>query len=130
MAFIIIEAIGVVCLVLGFVLGIAIIGILFALSFILGGLYVWSKGKKCISRSYCPHCEKKYNYDTDISWEITDTTETINKITANVEFECICSKCENQQTFTQKFVTSYYDQKQDAWKENNIHTMARKYFWK
>ena len=128
---IVLEAIGVICLVLGFIIqDLLIFAMLFALTFILVAPYVWVQGKKRINRSYCPSCSTKYDYQKDISWEVTDTTETATKETANVEFECLCRNCKEKQEFTQKFVVATYDQKNNSWKENNIETLTRKYFWK
>ncbi len=128
---IVVEAIGVICLVLGFIIqDLMIVAMIFAATFILVGPYVWAKGKKCINRSYCPSCSTKYNYQKDISWEVTDTMETATKETANVEFECVCPNCNEVQVFNQNFVTASYDQKKNSWKQNNIQTLTRKYFWK
>ena len=129
--FIVLEAIGVVCVVLGLIVkAILIFALLFGVTFILMAPYVWWNGKKCISRSFCLNCATKYNYQDDITWEVTDTTETNTKETATVEFECTCPSCNEKQTFTQKFVVAAFNQKTNSWKEFNIDTLTRKYFWK
>ena len=128
---IVLEAIGAICLVLGFVIpDIIIIALLFALTFILMGPYVYYKGKQTINRSYCPSCSTKYDYQKDVAWEVMDKVETDTKVTATVEFACTCHNCQETQNFTQKFVVASYNQKTNSWKENNIYNLVRNYFWK
>ena len=129
--FIVIEALAVIFFVVGFIIpAIQIIAILFAVSFVLGGFIAFSAGKKCINRSFCPKCSAKYDYERDISWEEIEREEKTNKIVAKVEFRCVCPECKQQNEFVQPFTILYYDKQKNTWKQNNLRTMARKYFWK
>ena len=129
--FIVLEAIGVACLALGFIIGDLVMyaGILFGATFILCGPYVWGMGKKCINNSFCPQCGSKYQYETDIAWEVASETDNGQKEKTTVEFSCTCRKCNHEAEFTKTFVTAYYD-KQKGWVHHNIQTLVKKYFWK
>ena len=129
--FIVLEAIGVAFLVLGIILSdLLIIAAMFAITFILGGVWSFFRGKKIISRSFCPHCNTKYDYQKDISWEEIQRDETVDKVMAKVEFQCCCPQCKEKIDFVESFKIMYYDKQKNTWKQNNLSTMARKYFWK
>ena len=130
--FIVLEVIGIACLAAGYIIGDMVLyaGVLFGGCFVLMGPYVWAKGKKCINNSFCPECGTKYQYETDVEWEVTGQTDDGNKEKAIVEFNCVCRKCNHEAEFTQTFVTAYYDNKKGTWVRHNVKTLARKYFWK
>ena len=127
---IVMELIGVICLAIGIIFeDLVFIGVI-GLILIPAGFFVLSDGKKRINRSFCPYCGEKYDYENDVSWEETERFDEENKVVANVEFECCCSNCGETQEFSQKFTILSYDKNKNTWKQNNLKTMARKYFWK
>ena len=125
------EVLGTVGLVLGLLFeDIMILGLIFAITFVLGGVYVYLDGKKAINRSYCLDCKTKYDFNKDINWEEVERVEKNDRVISKVEFECTCPKCGVIQEFSQNFTVSHYDKKKGEWRENNLYTMARKYFVK
>ena len=128
---IVLEILGAAFLILSFLIeGIMIFGLLFAVSFIFGGIYVYFIGKKAIKHSYCPDCNTKYDYANNINWEEVERIEKNDKVISKVEFNCVCPNCGKVQEFSQDFTVLYYDKKKGAWKENNLNSMVRKHFVK
>ena len=129
--FIVLEAIAVICLVVGLIVDlIFIVGAVFAATFFLGGIYLYFDGKKRIKFSFCPECKTKYDYNNDISWEESEQIEKENSIDAVVDFECVCHNCGNVREFSRKFQIAYYEKSKGRWRQNNLSSMVRKYFWK
>ena len=128
--FLVVLIIGVACLVAGFVLDILIVGALFGGCFILAAPYVWFLGNKAIKHSYCPHCETKYDYNHDISWDEEEAYETDTREYSVVEFTCTCPKCKEEYVFKQKFTTAVYDKQKGSWKEFNLQQLVKKHFVK
>ena len=128
---IIFEILGAACLVLGFLIeGIMIFGLLFGVSFILIGIFLYFRGRKAIKYSYCPDCNTKYDYDDNINWEEVERIEKNDKVISKVEFKCVCPNCGKVQEFSQDFTVAHYDKQKGVWKENNLNSMVRKYFVK
>ena len=107
----------------------------FILSFFVIIVYfsLIGKEKKRFKRSFCSKCHAHYDYEEDVSWEVLDVsvseTENTAQEKASVEFTCSCPNCGKERTFTEKFVVASVDKNGNV-KENNISTMAKKYFIK
>lgn len=128
---IVILAIGVVILVLGLCIeDLLFLALLFGGCFVLLSPYVWYIGNKSIKHSFCPHCETKYDYNENISWDEEDRIESENKITSVVEFTCTCPKCKEEYTFSEKFIIASYDKNKGVWVEHNLSQLAKKHFIK
>ena len=82
---------------------------------------------KKIKRSFCPYCGKKYDYDTEIEWEVADITEKDTSHVAAVDFTCHCGDCGQDHEFTAKFTVASVD-KEGRVKQHNINNSIRKYF--
>ena len=129
--FIIVLAIGIALLALGLTISeLKLIGLFFGGIFILCAPIAWCSRNKSIKHSYCPHCDAKYDYNRDISWDETDRIETDTKVTSVVEFTCVCPNCGEEYIFSEKFLTASYDKNKGAWKEHNLRTIAKKHFVK
>ena len=123
-------ALGVVCLIIGIAIpGLMLFAAIFAITFILGGVYIYFYAKKTIKHSFCPKCEEKYKFDSDISWEEVQEIDSGDKVVSVVEFKCVCHNCKEKQEFTEKFQVSYYDKKKECWIENSLSSMVKKHFW-
>ena len=61
---------------------------------------------KDINRRYCKRCSAKYDYNTDISWDVLE--ERANG-SVKVEFTCVCPHCGRERTFTRVFYTKHKD---------------------
>lgn len=85
--------------------------------------------RKRIKRSFCPNCGEKYNYQNDVSWEVSDVETNDKKQVARVEFECTCHECGHTTEFAEKFVTATIDENGKI-RNNNIQDQAKKYFIK
>ncbi len=87
---------------------------------------VVNSDKKRIKRSYCPYCGEKYDYETDVSWEVTNVTISNNDKKADVDFECECSNCGEETRFTKNFKIAYFQN--GNYVEKDIQVEAKKYF--
>ena len=117
-----------------------ILGILFAIaSFGLAGFLYFTELQKA-KRNFCPECGAKYNYETDIAWEITEENIVDVKPNPNASgkqicgkrkdtyrFECTCSSCGHVREFNTTFQTgvAYTD---GSVKLDNRETIAKNYF--
>lgn len=122
-------AIAIVLIAVGFssddLIFLSLIGFLF----LAGALYTYFNCMQRVKRSFCPECGRKYDYEDDIAWGVSDEVETQDKVTAMVEFECTCSHCGKNVNFRKNFVISRYDKQKNAWINSNITQLAKKYFW-
>ncbi len=103
-----------------------------ALVLVLGSLFVVSKSKKQLKRSFCSSCHAHYDYEKDVEWQVTNevvsSTQNSAQRKANVEFICHCPNCGKERIFDEKFVVASVDSKGIV-RENNIQSMAKKYFF-
>lgn len=95
----------------------------------VGILVYTTMQKKRVNCSFCPNCGKKYDYETDISWEELERNSTEKSVKAKVEFECSCSNCGHVNEFTKEFTVATLDPNGNI-KHHNISSLARKYFVK
>ena len=128
--FIILELIGVACIVVGAIIELMLFGLIFGVVFLFAGVYSWFSTKKAIKHSFCPHCQTKYDYNKDISWDEVESDSTDTTEFSIVEFTCTCPKCGEELTFSQKFVTSTYNKSKDRWIDRNLDVMVKKHFIK
>ena len=91
-------------------------------------------------RLFCTNCGKKYDYESDISWEETDEEikeyDTVPspgakhisaKRFSTVQFKCHCQNCNTYNTFSKKYQTgTAYDD--GSVKEKDIYAVVKKYF--
>ena len=108
-----------------FAFGLIFIGILFPLL-----AYCYLSGLRGIKRSFCPSCGKKYNYNTDIAWEVASEEEKERSIVAYVDVECACRECGQVSSFTVKRTTATMDPKTGRVKQYNIQNSMKKYFYR
>lgn len=97
---------------------------------IAGTIYGGRDTMQRLKRSYCPACGKRYDYEEDIAWEVSEVVENDKQVTAMVEFECKCQSCEKTTDFRKKFVISRYDAQKNRWVDSNIKQLAKRYFLK
>ena len=82
--------------------------------------------RKRIRRMHCTECGEKYNYKSDVAWEVADVFESNNKIKSTVEFKCVCRNCNKTKEFKNVFTTASID-KDGKKKVYNIENLAKKY---
>lgn len=82
--------------------------------------------RKRVKRSYCPYCGEKYDYQEDVAWEVSNVTVSNNDKKADVEFQCVCSNCGEETSFTKNFRIAYFQN--GKYVEKNIQTEAKRYF--
>ena len=80
-----------------------------------------------LRRIYCPHCREKFDYETDVGWEVSGVETKGNKSVAIVAIECTCSNCGETPSFTEKFTVGRIDDKGN-YHESNINSSVRKFF--
>ena len=110
--------------------GIALFGLLFGICFIIAGPLSWYNQNKSIKHSFCPCCETKFDYNTDIEWIETERIDEDRVVTSVVEFTCTCPKCKEEHVFNEKFVVARYNEKKGAWENRNLKQLVKKYFVK
>lgn len=108
--------------IVGLNVGFIMVLCLLSLVLFFGGII----DRKKIKRSYCPYCGEHYNYEDDVSWEVSNVVESANDTRANVDFNCACSNCGEETSFTQNFRVGYF--KNGNYVEENIFNVAKKYF--
>lgn len=90
---------------------------------------------------YCPKCKEKYNYDTDIEYNVTSTDHKTHKLNPNhdrskqiesawyynYKIKCSCHKCNHNREYNKKllYAVSYYDGKEEI--KNPEYTLERYY---
>ena len=104
-------------------------------------LIVWlPKQFKRVKRCFCSECGAKYDYQEDVSWEVSDIEIKEKSTNPNsksrqvaavrieyVDFECSCEKCGSVSTFTHKFQTGVeYDDGRE--KVKNVALLIKDYF--
>lgn len=122
---------GVVFLVVGFIAGISsMFGKLMEtcalISFIVAVLWITAR-RTIIKRRYCAKCGERYDYESDIAWEVAEEYETENDIKDVVNFTCSCSHCGEEVSFSKTFKVAYVDKNGNVHK-NNVSALASKYF--
>lgn len=122
---------GIILLIIGLLMtdsGLTLIYISIGVMLLAVGLFVSQIFP--ILNSFCDRCGTNYNYDTDVSWYVSQVTvEGTNKY-ADVKITTVCPNCGYQTTFSKKFKVEYYNQSKNTWVQNNVEAMVRKYFWK
>lgn len=93
--------------------------------FMIGAII--DKGK--VKRSYCPYCGEPYDYEDDIEWDVSDVITDSKKRTATVQFNCTCSECGKETSFSKKLTVASLDNNGKL-TEYNIYDLARKCFKK
>lgn len=117
--------IGVVLAVLGFNAD-SFIGLLGILFIIIAVLWITAR-RTIIKRRYCAKCGERYDYESDIAWEVAEEYETENDIRDVVNFTCSCSHCGEEVRFSKTFKVAYVDKNGNVHK-NNVSALASKYF--
>lgn len=117
--------IGVVLAALGFNAD-SFIGLLGILFIIIAVLWITAR-RTIIKRRYCAKCGEKYDYESDIAWEVAEEYETENDIRDVVNFTCSCSHCGEEVRFSKTFKVAYVDKNGNVHK-NNVSALASKYF--
>lgn len=122
---------GVVFLVVGFIAGISsIFGKLMEtcalISFIVTVMWITAR-RANIKKCYCAKCGEKYDYESDIAWEVAEEYETENGIKDVVNFTCSCSHCGEEVSFSKTFKVAYVDKDGNVHKKN-VSALASKYF--
>lgn len=102
---------------------IGFVGVTLFIAGILWGTMIKAQVKRC----YCKNCGEKYNYQNDISWEVTDQIETDKDVTDVVDFTCVCAHCGEVLHFTKKFKIAFYDNKGNLHKRD-IRVLASNFF--
>ena len=102
--------------------------------------YLYFKENQKNKRNFCTECGAKVDYETCVSWEVTDVErkeisrnpnaqgkQVIQRDVATVEFTCTCGACGNEKKFSEKYtVTTWYDD--GSRKDENLQTLTRNYF--
>lgn len=117
--------IGVVLAALGFNAD-SFIGLLGILFIIIAVLWITAR-RTIIKRRYCAKCGERYDYESDIAWEVAEEYETENDIRDVVNFTCSCSHCGEEVRFSKTFKVAYVDKNGNVHK-NNVSALASKYF--
>ena len=117
--------IGVVLAALGFNAD-SFIGLLGILFIIIAVLWITAR-RTIIKRRYCAKCGERYDYESDIAWEVAEEYETENDIKDVVNFTCSCSHCGEEVRFSKTFKVAYVDKKGNV-HNNNVSALAGKYF--
>ena len=117
--------IGVVLAALGFNAD-SFIGLLGILFIIIAVLWITAR-RTIIKRRYCAKCGERYDYESDIAWEVAEEYETENDIKDVVNFTCSCSHCGEEVRFSKTFKVAYVDKNGNVHK-NNASSLAGKYF--
>ena len=60
---------------------------------------------------FCKDCGHKFNYETEVGYDLRDEVVHDKKRVATVDFECKCSKCGSTREFFRRFETAYIDDK-------------------
>ena len=97
----------------------------FSTYFIYGG-----QRKKQIMRSFCPHCEAKFDYEEDVSWKEVGQTIGDTLIKSDVLFECECHECGKKTKFQKKLTIAAYNKNNDNWTTHDIDTLGAALFLK
>ena len=117
--------IGVVLAALGFNAD-SFIGLLGILFIIIAVLWI-TASRTIIKRRYCAKCGERYDYESDIAWEVAEEYETENDIKDVVNFTCSCSHCGEEVRCSKTFKVAYVDKNGNVHK-NNVSALAGKYF--
>ena len=117
--------IGVVLAALGFNAD-SFIGLLGILFIIIAVLWITAR-RTIIKRRYCAKCGERYDYESDIAWEVAEEYETENDIKDVVNFTCSCSHCGEEVRFSKTFKVAYVDKNGNVHK-NNVSALSGKYF--
>lgn len=117
--------IGVVLAALGFNAD-SFIGLLGILFIIIAVLWITAR-RTIIKRRYCAKCGERYDYESDIAWEVAEEYETENDIKDVVNFTCSCSHCGEEVRFSKTFKVAYVDKNGNVHK-NNVSALAGKCF--
>lgn len=117
--------IGVVLAALGFNAD-SFIGLLGILFIIIAVLWITAR-RTIIKRRYCAKCGERYDYESDVAWEVAEEYETENDIRDVVNFTCSCSHCGEEVRFSKTFKVAYVDKNGNVHK-NNVSALASKYF--
>ena len=117
--------IGVVLAALGFNAD-SFIGLLGILFIIIAVLWITAR-RTIIKRRYCAKCGERYDYESDIAWEVAEEYETENDIKDVVNFTCSCSHCGEEVRFSKTFKVAYVDKNGNVHK-NNVSALAGKHF--
>lgn len=102
--------------------------------------YLYYQYNQKSKRNFCPKCGAKFDYEKDISWNVTNSEEKsytpqsnsnskkiVEKTFETVCFDCRCAKCGEVTTFNKKFTTAVcYDD--GSVQEKSVETQAKEYF--
>lgn len=123
------ELIGIVFFAVGMLLGESGgIMVIPSFGFILITPFIFLSTKKRIKRTYCLHCGKKYDYEADVAWEVTNVTTKENSQDALIIFECTCSQCNQTRNFSKNFRIASYNNNTQSWTKHNVKNLAKLYF--
>ena len=108
---------------------------------VLCELIIWlPKELKRVKRCFCRHCGEKYDYNRDVSWDVSDVEikekstnpnsqgkQVVGVRYEHVDVECTCANCGEEFCFSQKFKTGvvYDNGHVDA---KNIKSIMKNYF--
>ena len=108
------------------VFGIALFALMFGIIGIIISPIAWYNQNKCINHSFCPHCEAKFDYNTDIKWTESERLDEGSVVKSIVEFTCTCPVCGEEHVFEEKFDIAHYDEKKGAWVNKNLTQLVKK----
>lgn len=116
-------------------------GVLIGLGFfILLLIFIFSEKKK-IKRNFCPDCHLKYNYETDIEWNVISSQRVSRQPSSNrsnnatviaedkalVRCECVCRNCGKTTGFSKKVTVCQYYSNGNV-EKTNLREYMRRYF--
>lgn len=119
-----------ICAVIGTFLGGILIGLIVAAVVICISAYFVLKNLVSIKRSFCKACGAKYNYERDISWEVSSQQEKERSVVAHVNVECTCPNCGEITEFSVTQTVASIDPKTGRIRQANISNLMKNYFYK
>lgn len=128
--FIITGVTAAICIVVGAIFGGIQIGLILAAIIVGVCAYFGLRNLVSIKRSFCKFCGAKYNYENDISWEVSSEEEKERSVVAHVNVACTCPRCGEVTEFSVSQTVASVDAKTGRVRKSNISNLMRNYFYK